>query len=138
MATLGILRFRGWGLLVLLAMALVLLATPRARAGALEAWGYNGDGQFGNGTTTNSLSPVAVTGMSSGVTTIAAGFKFSLAAQNGGLYAWGDNTYGQLGDGTTNNSTTPVGLTGVLSSGVTAVAAGNYFSLVHCHASKCG
>ena len=116
-------------LLVILAMALVLLATPRARAQALEAWGFNGDGELGNGSKTNSNQPVAVTGMSSGVTAISGGVEHSLAVQNGGLYAWGYNYYGQLGNGTTNNSTTPVALTGVLSSGVTAIAAGNDFSL---------
>ena len=130
MATLRILRLRCWGFLVLLAMALVLLATPRARADALKAWGDNGSGELGNGGHTDpNPTPVAVTGMSSGVTAIATGYCHSLAVQNGGLYAWGWNGLGQLGNGTSDNvSTTPVAVTN-MSSGVTAVAAGYYHSL---------
>ena len=126
MATLGILRLRFLGLLVLLAMALVFLAAPRARADAVVAWGQNEVGELGNGTTNINPNPTpgAVTGMSIGVTAITAGGGHGLALQNGGLYAWGDNSYGQLGNGTTINSSTPVALTGVLSSGVTAIAAG--------------
>ena len=129
MATLEILRLRVSGLLILLAMALVLLATPRARADAVVAWGYNPYGELGNGTTTNSNTLVTVTGMSSGVSAIAGGSYHGLAVQNGGLYAWGWNNDGQLGNVTTNNSSTPVALTGVLSSGVTAIAGGFWHSL---------
>jgi alpha-tubulin suppressor-like RCC1 family protein len=96
--------------------------------GGLYAWGYNGDGELGNGTTGNSDVPVLVTGMSSGVTAVAAGNAHSLAIQNGGLYAWGSNIYGQLGNGTTGNSDVPVLVTG-MSSGVTAVAGGQVHSL---------
>ena len=123
MQTIGMPRLRAWGLLVLLAMGLALVAPRRAQADALEAWGYNYDGELGNGTTTNSNVPIAVTGMSSGVTAIAAGEDHGLALQNGGLYAWGWNSYGQLGNGTNTGSDTPVAVNG-MSSGVTAIAAG--------------
>ena len=130
MATLEILRLRGWGFLVFLAIALVLSTTPRARAGALEGWGDNSNGELGNGgDSSNNPTPVAVTGISSGVTAFAAGAQHSLAVHNGGLYAWGDNIVGELGDGTTTNRSTPVALTGVLSSGVTALAGGYAHSL---------
>ena len=75
--------------------------------GALYVWGYNANGQLGNGTTNSSSTPVTVTGLSSGVTAIAGGSMDSLAVQNGNVYSWGDNTYGQLGDGTTTNRLTP-------------------------------
>ena len=129
MQTVGIFRLRAWGLLVLLAMGVALLTPRRAQADGLEAWGYNGYGQLGNGTTAYRCNtPVAVTGMSSGVTAAAAGSAHSLAVQNGGLRACGYNGYGELGDGTTANSNTPIAVTG-MSSGVTAIAAGCWDSL---------
>jgi alpha-tubulin suppressor-like RCC1 family protein len=78
--------------------------------GKLYAWGRNNAGALGNGTTTNSSTPVVVS-LPAGVipSAIATGLQDSLAiASNSKVYAWGDNSSGQLGDGTTTNSTTPV------------------------------
>jgi hypothetical protein len=81
--------------------------------GTVWAWGYNRDGQLGDGTTTNRTTPVQVSGLS-GVTAIAAGTHHSLALKGDGtVWAWGGNWYGQLGDGTTTNSTTPVQVSGL-------------------------
>ena len=81
--------------------------------GTVMTWGDNASGQLGNGTTTNSSVPVAVTGLSDGVssdvTTIAAGGLHSMALlSDGSLMMWGDNSEGQLGNGTTMNSTVPI------------------------------
>ncbi len=84
-------------------------------SGTVYAWGYNGQGELGNGNTTNSSTPVAVTGLPSSdpVITIAAGDEHSLAlTASGALYAWGYNADGQLGDGSTTDSSTPVAVTG--------------------------
>jgi RHS repeat-associated protein len=95
--------------------------------GMVWAWGYNGDGELGNGTTTQSDSPVQVSGLS-GVVAIAASSRFSLALKSDGtVWAWGKNDYGQLGDGTTTSRSSPVQVSGL--SGAQAVAAGWFHSL---------
>jgi alpha-tubulin suppressor-like RCC1 family protein len=78
--------------------------------GTVYAWGYNGYGQLGNGTTVNSNLPGAVSLPAGEVaTSVGAGDNHSLVVTSAGdLYAWGRNTYGQLGNGTTTDSSLPV------------------------------
>src|ERR1700681_4853953 len=100
-------------------------------SGQVLAWGFNGTGQLGNGTTTNSNIPVQVS-LPSGtiVTAIAAGAQHSLALTSSGqVLAWGGNTYGQLGNGTTSNSSTPVQVSLFVGTTVTAIASGATHSL---------
>jgi len=85
----------------------------RSSDGSLAAWGYNLNGQLGNGSTNNSSVPVSVTmtGVLAGksITAIAAGNRHSLVlASDGTVAAWGLNTSGQLGDATTTQRTLPV------------------------------
>jgi alpha-tubulin suppressor-like RCC1 family protein len=98
--------------------------------GTLWAWGYNNVGQLGDGTTTNSNTPVQVSNLS-GVQAISVGVAHSLALKNDGtLWAWGSNQNGQLGNGTVdiNAHPIPVQISGL--SGVQAVAGGGRHSLV--------
>jgi len=75
--------------------------------GVAFAWGYNSDGQLGNGTVTTALSPGMVSGLT-GIVAIAAGDRHSAAIVSGGtLYTWGYNNSGRLGDGTQTYRTTP-------------------------------
>ncbi|MCL2828644.1 MAG: S-layer homology domain-containing protein [Oscillospiraceae bacterium] len=76
--------------------------------GTVWAWGLNGGGQLGDGTTTTSYTPVQVQNLDN-VAAIAAGTDHTVALKNDGtVWAWGHNHFGQLGDGTTTNRRTPV------------------------------
>ncbi len=92
--------------------------------GKVLCWGDNTYGQLGDNTTTNSLKPVTVYGLSKGVKAISAGYTTTCATTTKGkAKCWGDNTYGQLGNGTTTSSPKPVTVSG-LSKGVKATKPG--------------
>lgn len=74
--------------------------------GSLYAWGQNGEGQLGDGTTTERQLPVKVL---YNVKAVACGAGHTMAILNdGSLYAWGWNGNGQLGDNTTTDRLRPV------------------------------
>jgi alpha-tubulin suppressor-like RCC1 family protein len=85
--------------------------------GTVWVWGYNAEGQHGNGSSNPvngvGATPDRVTGLE-GVVAIAAGSWHCLALTGDGvLWSWGDNLWGQLGDGTTINRFTPTTVTGL-------------------------
>ncbi|AXE53900.1 Regulator of chromosome condensation (RCC1) repeat protein [Aurantimicrobium sp. MWH-Uga1] len=101
--------------------------------GTVYSWGYNGYGELGDGTTSNSSVPVQVKGIGGSgyltdVTDISAGGWFSLAVSNGHVVSWGLNSRGNLGIGTLTNSSVPLVVNGVGGSGeltgINGVAAG--------------
>ncbi len=92
--------------------------------GAATCWGYNYDGELGDGTTTNRAAPVAVIGLQNGVAALSAGsFHTCVLTSGGGAKYWGNNASGQLGDGTTTTRHTPVNVSG-LQTGAASVEAG--------------
>ncbi|HEY4929644.1 MAG TPA: MBG domain-containing protein [Acidimicrobiales bacterium] len=99
--------------------------------GNLYAWGQNGFGQLGDGTTTNKSNPIVVQ-LPSGVhaTKVAASTDDSFAlGSDGNVYAWGDNSLNELGDGNGNNSSTPVQVSIPAGVTVTAIAGGQFHAL---------
>lgn len=95
--------------------------------GTVWAWGYNGWGQLGDGTTTDRRTPVQVSGLSD-IIAIAGGGSHSLALKSDGtVWAWGDNLYYQLGDGTQTDSSTPIQVKSLR--GVIAISSRSEYSL---------
>jgi alpha-tubulin suppressor-like RCC1 family protein len=81
--------------------------------GSIDCWGYNYDGELGNGTTKNiSTKPVAVSGITT-ATEVSAGGYHTCALLSGSVHCWGYNKFGELGNGTTKGSSTPVAVSGI-------------------------
>lgn len=92
-------------------------------AGRVKCWGQNTYGALGNGTTTASLAPVEVSGLTSGVVDLALGGTHTCALlTDGGVKCWGLNASGQLADGTTVNKLAPVSVVGLSAPAVSLVA----------------
>lgn len=84
--------------------------------GTVRAWGYNANGQVGNGTTTITRSPAQVTGLTRVAAVTSNGFSAYAQLTDGTVRAWGFNGGGQLCNGTNVSSSTPTqvqGLAGV-------------------------
>jgi alpha-tubulin suppressor-like RCC1 family protein len=82
---------------------------------AVFCWGYNGDGELGNGTTTSTSTPTQVsgiTGISFGneaIRSLSAGGYHTVATLGDGHFlAWGDDRFSELGDQGTTNALTPL------------------------------
>jgi alpha-tubulin suppressor-like RCC1 family protein len=91
--------------------------------GTLWAWGYNGYGQLGDGTTVLTKNTPTQIGTGTTWSAIAAGEMHTIALRTDGtLWAWGWNNGGQLGNGTTvltKNTPTQIG-TGATWSAISA------------------
>jgi alpha-tubulin suppressor-like RCC1 family protein len=86
----------------------------RTSDGVAFCWGYNSNGELGNGSTANRSTPVPVSGGLS-LASIRAGGNHSCGVTTGGAaYCWGDNLVGELGNGSTTSSSTPVAVAGGL------------------------
>ena len=104
---------------------LALYSCALMASGSAQCWGFNPFGQLGNGTTTSSTSPVALSELS-GMKEISNSSNAPCALlPDGTVQCWGHNLYGALGDGTFTDSVTPVQ---VALNGVKAIASGYEFT----------
>lgn len=122
------------------AVAQVALGKPQSAAlaftlvrrsnGTIASWGYNNDGQRGDGTVTAASDTIGTVTLPSGRTArqIAAGGSHALVLlDNGDVYAWGGNDSGQLGVGDLLFRSVPLKVS--LPRPAIAVAAGRSHSL---------
>src|SRR5436190_14533034 len=92
--------------------------------GTVWAWGANGFGQLGDGTSTFRPGAAQIAGLND-VVAIAAGTEHSVALRSDGtLWMWGRNQVGQLGDGTTQAHGVPMRVTSIPGRVVTIAAGG--------------
>ena len=103
--------------------------------GTVWTWGYNGNGELGDGKNRNTNIPVQVltgaqdsnSGYLENIIQVAAGAYHNLAlAKDGTVWAWGYGSHGELGNRIMSNSSLPVKVIGV--SDVVSIAAGYYNS----------
>ena len=105
--------------------------------GTVWAWGGNFVGQLGDGTYTNTVTPVQISGLSSVTSLGGRGYHNLAIKSNGTVWAWGWNSRGQLGHDT-STTPCPAPLAGTCSNvpvqviGITnplTVTGGGFFSL---------
>lgn len=98
--------------------------------GTIASWGFNTNGQRGDGTTSDPTDSIGAVTLPTGrrATAIAAGGSHALVLlDNGDVLAWGLNEAGQLGLGDTLPRALPTRVT--LPRKAVAIAAGRFFSL---------
>lgn len=95
--------------------------------GGVECWGYNGQGQLGDGSKLDSAAPVGVVGLGSGIARIESGpvaDTTCAVTATGRAMCWGFGDAGNLGDGLGSSSDQPVEVVG-LASDAAAIAVGS-------------
>jgi alpha-tubulin suppressor-like RCC1 family protein len=89
------------------------------RDGSVQCWGYNNEGQLGDGTRVNKSVPTVVPVIDHSTpaktaVSISAGIAHTCAVMgDGSVLCWGNNNYGQLGDNSTTRRLTPVAVSGL-------------------------
>ena len=108
-------------------------------SGAVECWGLGTSGELGDGATTTSHVPVAVTGITTALALASNGNKSYCAQLAGGAVScWGLDDVGQLGDGATTSSDVPVAVSGLTdAAAVAGDGANSYCAVLATEAVEC-
>jgi alpha-tubulin suppressor-like RCC1 family protein len=88
----------------------------------VKCWGYNFNGQVGDDTQANRLTPVLVPGITDATALAVGGNHTCVIVTAGAMKCWGYNQFGQLGDNSGTQRLSPVSVQGI--TGATAIAAG--------------
>jgi len=95
-------------------------------ASYLYCWGANEDGELGDGTTVNRVTPTLIMDGTDSPISISAAWGHTCAVKaDGSAWCWGYNPAGELGDGTTTSRHVPTAVSG-LDSGVARISAGGF------------
>lgn len=97
--------------------------------GTVRCWGTNPQGILGDGSGLNSLTPVAVSGVTNAVQLDMGEFHACIVNAGGTLKCWGSNSAGQLGRPIDGGSATPTTVSG-LSGPVAQVSVGDQHTCV--------
>lgn len=94
-------------------------------SGTVNCWGNNSEGQLGDGTSTERLTPGPVSGITDATALTTGDGHACVIVADQTVRCWGDNGSGQAGDGTDNNDRlTPVAPIGV--SGAKQISSSDY------------
>jgi alpha-tubulin suppressor-like RCC1 family protein len=107
------------------------------RSGAAYCWGSNESGQLGDGSTTSSSMPVAVTGELVFSAVTVGTIHTCGVTTAGAAYCWGSNGSGQLGNGSTTSSSVPVAVAGGLIFAAVTVGSSHACGLAPAGAAYC-
>lgn len=105
--------------------------------GTVKCWGFNGNYQLGDGTSTQRLTPVNVTGITNAVSVSAGDLRSCALLSTGTVKCWGYNGSGGLGDGTTSSRSTPVTVSGISNAIAVESGADHSCALLSTGAVKC-
>ena len=94
--------------------------------GSAKCAGYGANGRLGNGSTSDSFTPVQVMGLTSGVTQLATTYDVTCAIISGiGVKCWGAGAAGDIGNGSWSDQTSPQ-FVSTLGTNVSQIAAGGH------------
>jgi alpha-tubulin suppressor-like RCC1 family protein len=113
-----------------------------ASPGGASCWGYNQHGQLGNGNTTQSLVPVAVSGVSDAVALDIGGRGARnglgcVVRSGGSVSCWGDGRHSKINGVNTNAISTPVAIAGIANATAVTVGAQHMCALINDGTVRC-